>query len=72
MCSHHTHDIEKLWSKEVVMHAFGISICYAYIGSQLNEPGEGRSTFPTMRAASTSVPKKLEGLANIQQLDEST
>ena len=31
--------IEKLWSKDVATHRYGISVYYEYTGSQLNGPG---------------------------------
>ena len=30
--------IEKLWSKSVAMHTYGVSVCHAYTKSQLNGP----------------------------------
>ena len=35
--------IEKLWSKCVAMHAYGVSAYYAQCGNQLNGPGRSRS-----------------------------
>ena len=35
--------IEKMRSKVVAMHAYGVSVYYAYTGSQLNGPGWSRS-----------------------------
>ena len=64
--------IEKLPSKGVAMHAYGISVYYAYTQSQLNGPGwshskctqrssESQISPSITRAASSSMPKKLKG-----------
>ena len=38
VCNHTTPpNIEKLQSKGVAMHAYGVSVYYAYTGSQLND-----------------------------------
>ena len=69
--------IEKLRSKSVAMHAYGVSIYYTYTGSQLNGPGwscskwtqrsgEGRILLLITRAASSLMPKKLKRLVNIR------
>ena len=75
--------IEKLRSKGVAMHVYGVSIYYAYTGSQLNGPGwshskwtqrssESRFSPLISRAATSSMPKKLKRLANVQYFDESS
>ena len=77
VCNHATPPtIEKLRSKGIAMHAYGVSVYYAYTGSQLNGPGwsrskwtqrssEGRISSSITRAAS-SMPKKLKRLVNVR------
>ena len=39
----HPQQSRKLRSKSVAMHVYGVSVYYAYTGSQLNGPGWNRS-----------------------------
>ena len=68
--------IEKLRSIGIAMHAYGVSVYYAYTGNQLNEPGWSPSKWmqrsneswispSIMRAVSSSMPKRLKRLANV-------
>ena len=49
--------IEKLRTKGVAMHAYGVSVYYAYTGNQLNGLGRSRSDFDY--ADCSSMPKKV-------------
>ena len=65
--------IEKLRSKGVAMHVYGIFVYYAYTKSQLNRHGwshlkwmQRLSEGQISTSTASSIPKKLKRLANIQ------
>ena len=76
----HTPIIQKLWSKDIAMHTYRISVYYVWTGYQLNGPGRSCSKWTqrsskgrissSIRRATSLMPKKLKRWANVQQLDE--
>ena len=61
--------IEKIRSKGIVMHAYGVSVYYAYTGSHLNGPGwkpTSEDRISTLITRAASIPKKLKRLVNVQ------
>ena len=70
--------IEKLWSKGVAMHAYGVSVYYRYTRSQLNgairnEQRLSEDRISTLITRATpSILKNLKRIVNIQYFDESS